>query len=719
MRKIVESLFFALVSLIVPYQQLFAAAALDKPNQQQVQEAMRTVPLAFEQNGGAADTNARYFVHGFGMRAGFESDSISFLLPVEAHRATRLGMSFGGRSAQMVGEKELSAKTNYFRGNNPANWRTGLSNFAQIRYQQLWPGIDLVFYGNGELLEHDFVVETGAAPKQIAFDIDGAQKVELLPNGDLVIHIDGGEVNFKKPAAYQQINSERKHVAAGFRLNGNRVSFKLGRYDHRHSLTIDPVLVFSTLLAGSTFERIAGMAVDAQGNIYVTGDTFSTDFPTTAGSVQPACAGCSATTPNDAFVTKLNPTGTALVYSTFLGGTSFDFAESVGVDSNGNAIVAGVTGSPDFPAVNPISTFFGTGNSHLFISSLSPTGSTLNYSGVVGPLVPPFSFNTVAPAISLAAPLALDSSGNAYVTTQTLFSSFPTTPSAIAPVPPNPLDAVLVALKVSATGSLVYSTAIPGRATPAAGGSAQPGPNTFFQNAIAVDSTGSAYIAGQANDGLPTTLGVIGPAFVSDSGFAVSFPQEGFLLKLNPSGSALTYATYIPATSRVNTMRVDAGGNAYLGGGTSSPSLAISPNAFRTDTGCAGCQVGYLLKVNPQATATLGGTYLHGALALNNISAQVEHIALDANGNILVTGIDSGTMPTVNPLIQTSNNGTFIIQMSSDFSTLLFSSGGPDALIEIAPSGKIILATNNGFPATPGAFQTVAPPGRVGPFSLP
>jgi hypothetical protein len=716
MRRVGAYLLLALGGCLTAYLQSFAAP-IDEKHQQEVQAALRSAPLAFERNAGATDANARYVVHGFSIGAGFSSNTASFLLPV-GHRTTRLEMSFGGRSAQIVGEQELPGKTNYFRSNDPAQWRTGLANFARIRYQRLWPGIDLVFYGNGEHLEHDFVVAPGAAPELITFNIDGAKRIELRPNGDLIFQVDGGEINFKKPVAYQQIDSSRRKVNAAFKLKGNRVSFELGRYDHRRTLTIDPVLVFSTDLAGSTFEHIAGMAVDAQGNIYVAGDTFSPDFPTTPGSVQPVCAVCSAIT-SDAFVTKLNPTGSALVYSTFLGGTAEDFPQSIVVDGSGNAIVAGVTESADFPAVNPIGTFSSAAGFHLFISSLSSTGATLNYSGVVGPLVPPFSFTTVAPAISLAAPLALDSSGNTYVATQTLFSSFPTTPSAIASVPPNPIDAVLVALKVSAAGSLVYSTAIPGRATPAIGSSAFPGPNTFFQNAIAVDSTGSAYVAGQANDGLPTTLGVIGPAFVSDSGFAVFFPQEGFLLKLNPAGSALAYATYIPATSRVNTMRVDAGGNAYLGGGTSSPSLAISPNAFRTDTGCAGCQVGYLLKVNPQATATLGGTYLHGAQALNNTSAQVEHIALDANGNVFVTGIASGTMPTVNPLAQTFNDGRFIIQMSSDFSTLLFSSFGPDALIEIAPSGKIVLASDNGFPTTPGAFQTTPPPGRDGTFSLP
>ncbi|HMC31248.1 MAG TPA: SBBP repeat-containing protein, partial [Candidatus Angelobacter sp.] len=512
---------------------------------------MNSVPLAFEPNVGQAEAQTRFIIHRPDISAGFASDAITLRLPQKGAAAAHMGISFG-RSAQIIGEQELPGKTNYFRGNNPAAWRTGIATFGRIRYNQLWPGTDVVFYGNGERLEHDFVLAPGADPRRISFELQEAQSIEIDHDGDLLVHLGDALVTFKKPVAYQETASGREQVIANFKLNGTRVGFHVGRYDHRRPLIIDPVLVFSTDLAGSAFETIQGLAVDAQNNIYVTGGTSSTDFPTTVGSFQPACACCSPS--NDAFVTKLNPTGTALVYSTFLGGTSDDLAQSIAIDSNGNAIVAGLTSSPDFPAVNPIGTFSGaTGTAHLFISSLSPTGAALNYSGVVGPLTPPFSFTTSTPLTSTAPPLALDSSGNAYVTTQTLFDTFPTTPSAIAPVPPNPQVGILLALKVSPTGSLVYSTAIPGRA---AAGTGSPPPNSFFPKAIAVDSTGSAYIAGQANDGLPTTLGVIGSAFSSDSGPGVFFPQEGFLLKLNPTGSALSYATYIPGTSRVTTMRL-------------------------------------------------------------------------------------------------------------------------------------------------------------------
>jgi hypothetical protein len=680
---------------------------------------LTSLPLAFEPNVGQSASATKFIVHRPDVSAGFAGNSVTLLLPQKGKAPARLGIDFG-RSTQIAGEQELPGKTNYFRGNNPAAWRTGIANFGRIRYRQLWPGTDVLFYGNGRQLEHDFIVAPGGDPRKISFGLDGAQSIETTQSGDLLVRLADVLITFKKPVAYQETTSGRRKVAAAFKLRGNRISFNLGRYDYRRPLTIDPVLFFSTFLVGSTFEGINGLAVDAQNNIYVTGFTSSTDFPTTPGSVQPVCAGCGATS-NEAFITKLNPTGTALVYSTFLGGTADDSGQSIAVDSTGNAVIAGITQSSDFPAVNPIGTFSGgTGTFQLFISSLSATGAALNYSGIVGPLFTPVPFGTPFPATSLSTPLALDSFGNAYVTTETLHSSFPTTPSAIAPVPANSPSAVLVALKVSATGALVYSTAILGKA---ATGPSNPPPNTFFQNAIGVDSSGNAYIAGQGNDGLPTTPGVLGPAFATDSGPAITFPREGFLLKLNAAGSALTFATYIPATSNVKAMRLDASGNAYLGGETSSAALAVSANAFATSNGCAGCQSAYILKVNSQATATLGGTYVHGAPPLLVEAAEFAGLALDSTANIFATGIDSGVLPMVKPLIQTSTVGGFIVQLSSDFSTLLFSSGGPDALIQVAASGNVILAGNTTvFPPTPGAFQTTLPPGRTGffaPFSIP
>ena len=702
--------------LLIPSSSIFAAGFIDSSAPSQARATLASLPLAFEPNVGQFAPATKFIVHRPEVSAGFAGSSVTLLLPQKGKAPARLSIDFG-RSAQIAGEQELPGKTNYFRGNNPAAWRTGIANFGRIRYRQPWPGTDVLFYGNGRQLEHDFIVAPGGDPKRITFTLEGAHSIDINREGDLLVQLGDALVTFKRPVAYQETSSGHKQVAASFTLGGNKIGFRLGRYDHRRALVIDPVLFFSTYLAGSAGEHIQGLAVDAQNNIYVTGYTESSDFPITAGSLQSTCSGCPGIA--HPFVTKLNSTGTALVYSTFLGGTSDDNAWSIAVDSNGNALVAGITQSTDFPAVNPIGAAAGAaGTGYLFVSSLSPTGDALNYSGIVGPVSPPFSFSNPAPLSFPFPSVALDSSGNAYVASQTFFSTFPTTPSAIAPVPPNPQAAVLVALKVSPTGSLVYSTAIPGHA--AAGTSIPPGSplsNSFFPKTVAVDSAGSFYIAGQANDGLPTTPGVIGPVFSSDSGFDVFFPQQGFLLKLNPAGSALTFATYVPATSQVATMRLDGTGSIYLGGATSSASLAISPNAFSTGTGSAGLQSGFLLKVNPQATATLGGTYLHGAPPFDTGegAAIVAGLALDPGGNIFASGTDSGTLPLVKPVLQTVENGFYIVQLTPDFSTLLFSSAGTGQMVEIAPSGKIILASENGFgfPTTPGAFQTAPPPART------
>ncbi|HET9280983.1 MAG TPA: SBBP repeat-containing protein [Candidatus Angelobacter sp.] len=712
-RYILAALFF-----IVSCPFILAAQPPETAARLQARHTLSSVPLAFEPNVGQSEAKTRFIVHRSDLSAGFAADAVTLLLPQKGAAAARLDVDFG-RSAQIVPEHELPGKTNYFRGNNTAAWHTGIANFAQIRYSQLWPGTDVVFYGNGEHLEHDFILAPGADPKRICFELKGAQSLETTRNGDLLVHLGGSLITFKKPIAYQETTSGRKQVAANFKLNGTRVSFNLGRYDHRRTLTIDPVLVFSTLLAGSVFDQVTAMTIDAAGNIYVTGDTGSADFPTTPSSVQPACDACNGNA-EDAFVTKLNPTGTAMVYSTFIGGSAFDTAHSIVVDSNGNATIAGNTFSSDFPAVNPIGTFTNSNTWHMFVTSLSATGSVLNYSGIVGPLNVLDSFPAPSIPSSVHVPLAVDSTGNVYAAVETIFSGFPTTTGTIAPVPPNPEAAVLVAMKIGTTGSLVYSTAIPGRATPAPPGNfGAPGPNTFFQFEIAVDSTGNSYIAGQANDGLPTTLGVIGPAFASDSGNFVFFPQEGFLLKLNPTGSALVYATYVPGTTRVTKMRLDASNNIFLGGVTNSGALPVSATGFQKDPGCPGCEAVYVLKVNNSGTSVLAGTYLRGAP--RNISDQstLADITLDPSGNVFITGGDPEALnfPMKNPLEQL--RGGFIVELSSDLSTLLFSSGGPDAFIQAPSAGKLILASNNGgYPPTPSAFQTTVPPSRGSVFNI-
>lgn len=678
----------------------FAGSSRPIPDSQKAAQTLNDLPLVFEPNLGQANSDVRFTAHGRGLKAKWKADSAEIFLPGDPGQANRLVLSWGANGDAIVaGENLLPGRTSYFRGNDPARWHAGIENYARIRYAQVYPGIDLAFYGNGEHLEHDFIVAPGARADRIEFSLQGAQSLKLNKAGDLVVQMAGGTLKFRRPFAYQESGGNRIPVAARFLLKGSQVAFKLGRYDRSRTLTIDPVLSFSTFLAGTGFDQINGVAVDASGNIYVTGATNSADFPT-ASPLQPGCTDC-AVFPNrtDAFIAKLNPTGNALLYSTFLGGRLADTGNSIAVDSTGNAIIGGNTMSPDFPAVNPIGSVSCCSNQHLFMASLSPSGAALNYSGIIGPLSAASVFGAPQVSGSVVALVAVDAAGNAYVTAQTLFAAFPTTPGTIAAVPAASPSPTLVALKISPTGGLTWSTAIPGNSGPGPlPPPGSPGPNTFFHRSISVDASGNVFIAGTGTAGLPATAGVIGPSFTPDTTAAGT--TQGFALKLNATASALVYATYLPTTREVRDAAVDTSGNAYIGGTIFSTALPVSANALFKTMGCTFCSTGYLLRLNSTASAISLATYW---------PALVDHLTLDGSADVYVTG--TGTLAEKNPLLFNPGGFTSVSELSPDFSTLLFSSslspsfsGGP--AMALTPSGKIVLAgITQGIPTTPGAFQ--------------
>jgi hypothetical protein len=373
-----------LVSLpAFPSESAVQSSNLPPDTRKQIRQTLLAMPLAFEP-ATAGPGASKFVMRRTGVSASFTEKGFEIILPGEGKQTARTGITFHGGATRPTGMKELGSRSNYFLGSDRARWRTGVANFAQLRYAELWPGIDLVFYGNGEHLEHDFVVAPGADASRIRLDFGGQERVFVDHNGDLVVQTASGQITFRKPAAYQETAGGRQLVQAGFQVKGSSAGFVLGKYDHRRALTIDPVLVFSTLLAGSVREDLFGLALDSAGNIYVSGSTLSADFPT-ASPEQAACAGCK-TGDGDAFIAKLNPTGTALVYSTFLGGQGSDVAFSIAVDASGNAIVGGTTTSTDFPSVNAIATPACCDIEHMFVTSLSSTGASLNYSGVIGPL---------------------------------------------------------------------------------------------------------------------------------------------------------------------------------------------------------------------------------------------------------------------------------------------------------------------------------------------
>jgi hypothetical protein len=605
------------------------------------------------------------------------------------------------------GLEELPGKSNYFIGNDPKKWRTDVPNYAKVKYESVYPGVDLVYYGNQRQLEYDFVVQPGADPRQIAMQLvapassrsNAAQTVALHidSNGDLVVQVEGGEVRFHKPLVYQPAThkerrttkNDGRHLVEGqYVLCGDyRIAFQLAPYDHRRPVVIDPTLAYSTYLGGSDDEQVAAIAVDASNNAYVTGFTTSiNNFPITAGAFQ--------TRPGlafDAFVSKLNAAGSALIYSTYLGGSGgvgLAFGFGIAVDASGSAYVTGGTTSPNFPTtVGAFQTTFG-GDQDTFVSKLNAAGSALVYSTYLGGSGPDGD--------GLLGGIAVDASGNVYLTSSTSSSNFPTTPGSFQTTLLGNESGFVS--KLNADGSaLLYSTYLGGN---------------FDNNSlgVAVDASGHAYVTGFTNSSsFPTT-----PGAFSDSGFA-------FVSKLNPTGSGLLYSTRFggSADTVASGIAIDALGNAYVTGHTSSSDFPTTPGAFQRT--CGGCNVAaflgdaFITKFNPAASALIYSTYLGGSG-----DDRGSGIALDASGNAYVSGVTvSHNFPTTAGAFQTAFGGgvsdAFFSKLNAAGSALVYSTylGGSDIDnsngIAVDASGSAYVggySFSSNFPTTPGAFQT-------------
>jgi hypothetical protein len=632
----------------------------------------------------------------------------------ESSAVVRMKLVGANAKAAVTGAEELPGKSNYFIGNDPKKWRTNVPTYAKVRYENVYPGVDLVYYGNqGGQLEYDFVVAPGADPAAIRLALSGGLEVgsrqsavgtgtqnrqqrqsktqnlksKIDPNGDLMVKTDGDEVRFQKPVAYQPpINNgqrttddgQRTPVDAHYVLQAsNQVGFKVGPYDRTRPLFIDPVLSYSTYLGGSSGDYGAGIAVDSSGNAYVTGVTESTDFPT-FNPIQGTCNGCFYGSPHsysgNAFVAKLNPTGSALVYSTYLGGgggggfEEGDWGDGIAVDSAGNAYVTGFTESSDFPTVNPLQAtcvllpteFIGLeACSTAFVAKLNPAGNALVYSTYLGGNGGDGGYG-----------IAADSAGNAYVTGYTGSTDFPIA-NPLQPSYGGGQDAFVAKLN-PAGSALVYSTYL--------GGSGED-----YAQGIAVDAAGNAYVTGiTASINFPAATP---PTICGNCG---SNNNGAFVAKLNPAGSALVYVTLLgPATP--SSVAVDPAGNAYVTGSTDSTDLP-TVNPFQTTCGpCSqGNQTSFVAKLNAAGSALVYSTYLGGSGG--DARDQGDGIAADSSGNAYVTGVTSSPdFPTANPLQSCVGGGAFVTKFNPAGSALVYSTclqGGWGSGIALDASGN-------------------------------
>src|SRR3989454_180590 len=509
------------------------------------EEAYGSIPLSFELNRGQADSTVKYLARGSGyvlflsgdrallalgqrVRAGKKTRTASAhfpSLPVGAvslkPAALQLKILRASPNARVSAFGELPGRSNYFIGNDPTKWKTNIPNYSKVRYEGVYPGVDLVFYGSQGRLEYDFVLGAGVNPEVVSLGVEGAKKTRLSLSGDLILRVGGGEVVFQKPSAYQVKGDGRVAVAARFVLTGaKRVGFEVGPHDSRLPLVIDPVLSYSTYLGGTNSDQGIGIAVDSTGNAYVTGTTLSADFPTTAGAFNQtfnttACVTITGSRPCfDVFVAKLNPAGSALVYSTFLGGRDDDSSTRIAVDVAGNAYVTGTTASSDFPLVTPLPFPNNAlqGSNDAFVTKLNATGSALLYSTYLG-----------GTSTDQGLGISVDAFGSAYVTGCAGSADFPVSATPAQASNAGGGDAFVTKLS-SGGATRVCSTFLRGTGN-------DPGPG------IAVASSGNAYVTGITSSTNFPTVNPVQPANAGGS--------DAFVSKLNPAGSALVYSTYL------------------------------------------------------------------------------------------------------------------------------------------------------------------------------
>jgi hypothetical protein len=672
--------------------------------------------------------------------------------------------------ANAVGLAPQPGVVSYFIGNDPKNWRSGIPTYGKVNYGQIYPGVDLIFYGNQRQLEYDFVVAPGADPSRIAWRIDGA-RASIDAEGNLVLSAPNGPASFKKPVLYQMNGDQKTPVEGSFAVAGHEIRFRLGSYDHSRALIIDPVLSYATYLAGSSTDHIGlptgpgnlavgmsqGIALDSAGSVYVTGYTYSIDFPTKT-PYQPApptkVAGVSPGQWPSAFVTKFSPDGSSLVYSTYLGGNGYDNAYAIAVDSSGNAYVTGETDSPDFPVTNgayqtvcspapnntgaPVqnSSDCYSSNTSAFVTKLNPTGTGLVYSTFLGG----------NGSWAYATAIAVDGAGRAYIAGNenedcyrgqpyTFQSCFPTTNGAVIggvqPVGGDPQFAFVAAF--DPTGAqLLYSTLFGDlnfQCTIACGGDT-------YGTGIAVDASGYFYLVGETMaSNLPTTAGVIQPTG-APLGNPATYVQawRGFIAKFNPvtsaGGASLAYSTYLGGKTGntgdfISGIAIDNESYAYVVGFTNSKDFPVTSGAYQTVCGPNGqnCAAAHVTKLNPTGSAIVWSTFVGDAKGdASDAVFFTGPIQLDGTGNIYITGQVGTGFPMINPVEPTATGGdqqVLVAELDPTGSKLLFSTTiGSNGLNTTEPAGlavdsagDIYLAGNNAGPnliTTPGAFQTTA-----------
>ena len=683
--------------------------------------ALGHLPLYFEAVPEAASSPTQFITRGADYRFLLSPAEVRITLAKAGVEPAGVRMKFAGADsgAQMSGDNELPGKISYLIGSDSSRWHTGLATFARVRIGQLYPGIDLVYYGDQRQLEYDFTAAPGIDPGVIKIHFDGVDKITIGDRGELLLAVPGGEIRQPAPVIYQMMDGRRQAINGGYKiLNPHTVAFTVGLYNHNLPLVIDPVLYFSTYFGGNSTDLAWATAVDTNGFIYVAGQTLSIQTSATnlapfssTNAFQRNFAGGGTT--GDAFIAKFDNQGSNLVYLTYLGGTVDDVALCMAVDNAGDALVGGYTDSPNFPVTpgafrtningvpDPFVHLYPTDG---FVAKLGPSGSNLVYSTYIGGVQADGVYG-----------IAVDAADNAYVTGFTSSTNFPTTNALPFRLTgstnsflnylacPNSFyfnNNAFVAEIASNGTSLLFSTYLGGT-------------NYDWGRGIAVDASNYIYVTGYTSSTNFPTTNAVQQQFVSiitttnaaptnvilvtnffngyllngSSNSTTTF--DAFVTKLAPGGTGWVYSTFLGGTNSdlATGIAADGAGNAYVTGGT------VSTNFPNTVTNVAGLYNGLTNNVSLGAplitnafltqimwsgtNAAIGWSTVFGG---TNFGIDVGFgVAVDPSGNVFVVGASSTTnFPAVNTpgLLQTTNSGgsdAFVMAFNANGSNILYS----------------------------------------------
>ena len=697
---------------------VFSSVSFVLADTARITEAYGKAPLAFTLNRGQTDSQVRFTASGNGCSMFFTPTGTTLVLSRETNasiakrsaqkRAPVSKDMMAGREASreyesfslktvfvgansnpdIVGEEKLPWNNNYFIGKDRSQWRTDIPNYSKIRLLEVYKGIDLVYYGNKNRMKYDFVVKSGENPSHIVLKYDMGDTVgdalSINTSGELVIKTPLGEIRESKPYAYQKVNG--KELAVDIQYNifdgaANTFGFKIGTYNSEYDLYVDPELAYSTFLGVNSEHINNKIAIDSSGNVYITGYSQSPDYPVTPGAYDTSLESGHG----DAFVTKLNASGTALVYSTFLGGGGSDAGDDIAVDGAGNAYITGGTYSSDYP-ITPGAYHTGDDGEHddAFITKLNASGNSLIYSTSFGGL------NDDDEGIDIA----IDSAGNAYIMGYTFSNDYPSTPQAYeSRYHVGQGDIFVTKLNASGT-ALVYSTFWGGSGYDCGKG-------------MALDSAGNVYITGYTYSTDFPVRATLYPV-VSDGYTCVAF-----VTKLNAGATRLEYSTILYGGDEVagNSIAVDGAGNAYITGITSTSDYPVTAGSY--DTSFNGGGDAFVTKLDASGTVLVYSTFLGG-----DSKDEGTAIAVDSAGNAYITGsTQSSAYPATAGAYGTNSNGggdAFVTKLNESGNSLAYSTflGG-----NVQDEGTGIAVDNTGNAYIAGSTQSSAYPTTAGAYS--